>query len=71
MTGRNANVFYEIGYALALGRPTILICRKGETIPFDMQAINHISYGSIVDLKERLEKRLTIMSKEKSDSTAT
>jgi hypothetical protein len=25
--------FYEIGYALALERQTILICRKGEVIP--------------------------------------
>jgi hypothetical protein len=58
MTGRNANVFYEIGFALALERPTILICRKGEPVPFDLQAINHIAYSSIVDLKERLEKRL-------------
>lgn len=70
MTGRNANVFYEIGYALALERPTVLICRKGETIPFDLQAINHICYGSIVDLKDRLEKRLTMMSKDKSDTAA-
>jgi hypothetical protein len=58
MTGRNANVFYEIGYALALERQTILICRKGEVIPFDLQAMNHISYSNIVDLKERLERRL-------------
>lgn len=62
MTGRNANVFYEIGYALALNRQTILICRKGEAIPFDLQALNHISYSSIVDLKERLEKRLKATS---------
>jgi hypothetical protein len=62
MTGRNANVFYEIGYALALERQTILICRKGEVIPFDLQAMNHISYSSIVDLKERLEKRLKATS---------
>jgi hypothetical protein len=58
MTGRNANVFYEIGYALALERQTILICRKGEVVPFDLQALNHIAYSSIVELKERLEKRL-------------
>jgi hypothetical protein len=51
-------VFYEIGYALALERQTILICRKGEVIPFDLQAMNHISYSNIVDLKERLERRL-------------
>jgi Restriction endonuclease len=32
------NVFYEIGYAHALGRPTILITRAGEILPFDLQS---------------------------------
>lgn len=32
----NPNLFYEIGYAHALGRPTILITRAGETLPFDL-----------------------------------
>jgi nucleoside 2-deoxyribosyltransferase len=57
-TGRNANVFYEIGYAAALGKPTIIIIRKGETIPFDVQSVNLIIYESIVELRERLEKRI-------------
>ncbi|MCH7994731.1 MAG: hypothetical protein IIB57_09840, partial [Planctomycetes bacterium] len=30
MTGRNANVFYEVGYAHALGKRTILLTRKAE-----------------------------------------
>lgn len=54
----NPNVFYEVGYAHGADRPTILICRKGEKIPFDIQAKNIILYSSIVDLRERLSKRL-------------
>ena len=69
MSGRNPNVFYEIGYARALGRPTILLCRKGETVPFDLQSINYIGYASIVDLRERLERRLKSLS-EQEDNTA-
>jgi hypothetical protein len=62
MSGRNPNVFYEIGYAHALGRPTILLCRKGDNVPFDLQSINYIGYASIIDLRERLEKRLRNLS---------
>lgn len=55
---RNPNVFYEIGYGHALGVPTVLLCREGEDLPFDVSAVNHIVYGSIVDLREKLERRL-------------
>jgi hypothetical protein len=57
-TGRNPNVFYEVGYAHALGKPTILIARKGEMLPFDVQSINFIIYESLVDLRQRLESRI-------------
>jgi nucleoside 2-deoxyribosyltransferase len=63
-TGKNPNVFYEIGYAHALEKPTILITRKGDQIPFDVRSINHIIYESIVELRDKLEKRIrgTILS---------
>jgi nucleoside 2-deoxyribosyltransferase len=32
MTGRNPNVFYEVGYAHALGKTTILLTSKTEDI---------------------------------------
>lgn len=57
-TGSNPNVFYEIGYAHALRSTTILIARKGSNLPFDLQGINHIMYETIVELRERLKKRL-------------
>ena len=60
-TARNPNVFYEVGYAHALGKPTVLICQEGEDIPFDIKAVNLIIYGSIVELREKLEKRLRSM----------
>lgn len=60
-TMRNPNVFYEVGYAHALNKPTVLICREGENLPFDVQAVNYIIYGSIVDLRERLERRFRSM----------
>jgi len=59
MTGRNPNVFYETGYAHALGKHVILITKKADDIPFDLQHYPHIIYGnSIADLIPKLEKRI-------------
>jgi hypothetical protein len=57
-TSRNPNVFYEIGFANGVDRAVVLICKDNESIPFDLQSKNFIKYASIVDLRERLEKRL-------------
>ena len=43
-TGRNPNVFYEIGVAHTLGRTVILITQNGTDVPFDLQAIRFIQY---------------------------
>jgi hypothetical protein len=43
-TGRNPNVFYEIGVAHTLGRTVILITQNGTDVPFDLQAIRYIQY---------------------------
>ena len=37
MTGRNPNVFYEVGYAHALGKTTILLTKDAADIPFDLK----------------------------------
>src|SRR6478736_613480 len=44
MSGRNANVFYEVGYAHALGRRTILLVNDAKEIPFDLKHHSHIIY---------------------------
>jgi hypothetical protein len=59
MTGRNPNVFYEVGYAHALGRPVILLTQKSDDIPFDLKHYPHIVYGGkITELKQELEKHV-------------
>jgi hypothetical protein len=59
MTGRNPNVFYEVGYAHALGQTVILLTRNSEDIPFDLKHYPHIVYqGSIAGLKEKLQERI-------------
>jgi len=59
MSGRNPNVFYEVGYAHALGKHVILLTNKAEDIPFDLKHYPHIVYGSsIIYLKGELTKRI-------------
>jgi len=43
-TGRNPNVFYEIGLSHVLGKPVILITQSAEDIPFDLKSIRYIQY---------------------------
>jgi hypothetical protein len=43
-TGRNPNVFYEIGIAHALGREVILITQVELDIPFDLRHLRFVQY---------------------------
>lgn len=43
-TGRNPNVFYEIGIAHTLGRETILITQSEADIPFDLRHLRFVTY---------------------------
>lgn len=61
MTERNANVFYETGYAHALNKRVVLLTQNAEDIPFDLKQHPHIVYsggGKIGLLKSDLEKRI-------------
>ncbi|MGV8828234.1 MAG: nucleoside 2-deoxyribosyltransferase [Breznakibacter sp.] len=59
MTGRNPNVFYEVGYAHALGKTTILLTKNSEDIPFDLKHYPHIIYNNkITQLKDELTTRV-------------
>lgn len=45
LTGKNPNVFLEIGYRMALGKPIIFLVQKNsEPLPFDIQSINICHY---------------------------
>ena len=59
MTGRNPNVFYETGYAHALGKQVILLTRNADDIPFDLKNYPHIVHaGRIVDLVPNLTGKM-------------
>lgn len=44
LTGKNPNVFYELGLAHALAKPAILIAESMDEIPFDLRALRIIVY---------------------------
>jgi hypothetical protein len=43
-TDRNPNVFYEIGLAHTLGKPTILLTQNSEDVPFDLRHLRYFTY---------------------------
>jgi len=58
MTDKNPNVFYETGYAHALGKRVILLTQNSRDIPFDLKQYTHIIYKSISELKPNLQRRI-------------
>ncbi len=60
LTEKNANVFYELGLAHALGKPVILISESMDDVPFDLRNYRVITYDKDnptwgVDLQENIE----------------
>lgn len=59
MSGQNANVFYEVGYAHAKDKICLLLTNDACDIPFDLKHKRHIVYGtSIQNLRNALLKDL-------------
>ena len=60
VTPVNANVFYELGYAQATGKPTILLADRGELtqLPFDISGNRCIFYSDSIGGKTSVEADL-------------
>lgn len=57
-TGRNANVFYELGLAHPLGKPVILLTQSEKDVPTDVIHIRYITYAPTVRGFAKLESNL-------------
>ena len=44
VTGKNPNVFYELGLAHAIGKPVVIVTRSMDDVPFDLRALRVIEY---------------------------
>lgn len=58
-TGRNPNVFYEIGIAHTLGKPVILIAQSADDVPSDLRSIRYINYQYTPPGMKSFENTLT------------
>jgi hypothetical protein len=58
ITPENSNVFYEVGYAHAYRKPTILIAEKGRRLPFDVSAFRTLFYENTIAGKRIVEEGL-------------
>lgn len=71
ITADNPNVWYELGYAFASGRPIVMVCsdeRTGKKYPFDIQHRSIIPYqadspSDFVKLKDSLTARIIALVK--------
>ncbi len=74
LTGKNPNVFYELGVRHAISNNTILIAENLEDIPFDLRPLRAISYkytpDGMLKFKSELEEavKAIISNPEKIDN---
>lgn len=54
INGRNPNVFYELGIAQAIGKPTFIVSKNLKGVPFDLQSQNIILYNDLEELQWRI-----------------
>jgi hypothetical protein len=63
LTGKNPNVFYELGLAHALAKPAILVTESINDVPFDLRALRVLEYDKNQPnwgdgLRERITKAI-------------
>jgi hypothetical protein len=63
VTDLRPNVFFELGYAEALGKKVIVTAKDGTELPFDVKDIPTIFWSGQTQLRRDLEKRIQTVVK--------
>ncbi|MEM6408730.1 MAG: hypothetical protein AAF700_09960 [Pseudomonadota bacterium] len=58
LDGRNPNVFYELGFANAIGKPVIMIANRKTSVPFDISVDRTLLWHDQNDLAAELTQVL-------------
>jgi nucleoside 2-deoxyribosyltransferase len=66
LTYSKPNVYYEAGYAQALGKTPIYVAKEGTLVEFDLKDYPIIFFTSLKQLKDSLEKRLRGLGERKT-----
>lgn len=64
LTGRNPNVFYELGLAHAMSKEVILLAQNIEDVPFDVRHYRIITYQNSISGSAELKGKLRIFTQE-------
>jgi hypothetical protein len=59
LTGKNPNVFYEVGLSHAIGRDSILMTQNSDDVPFDLKPLRYVEYSVGTAGRARLGSQLT------------
>ena len=66
LTGKNPNVFYEVGIAHTVGKDVILVTQSIEDVPFDLRHLRHIQYEytprGMAAFEQQLKNTITTMT---------
>lgn len=62
MTGANANVYYEVGYAQHADKPIILVCNRRSALESNVRNMRCLFYEHIHDLEDQLRTELGNLS---------